>query len=265
MKLPPWFDGNAFLLDLETTGPEPFDARMVTATCIEVSPKGVVSTVEFLINPGIDIPAEATAIHGVTNERVKADGRPVDVALSAILALMGEAWRRGLPLIAMNANYDLTCIDCELSRQGRSGLAVGPVLDPFVIDRACDPYRKGKRTLAATCARYGVKQEGAHSSTGDALAAGRLIWKLAQLSTGSRSGFKKLGRYSLDQMQRWQKDAHYARQVDYERYSKEQGRVGRDGKPEVVEKDWPIRGAREIDPTGGTDSFIDVMHGNSSL
>lgn len=244
-----WFTGDALLLDLETTGPEPFDARMVTATCVEICPTGVVQATEFLINPGVEIPAEATAIHGVTNERVKADGRPMDEALADVLTIMEDAWRRGLPLIAFNANYDLTCIDCELTRQGGAKLMVGNVLDPFVIDRACDPYRKGKRNLATTCAKYQVKQEGAHSSTGDALAAGRLIWRIATLAVGpKRNPFSKLAKYNLDQMQRWQKDAHYARQVDYERYSREHKRVGKDGLPEVVEKDWPIRGSRELQP-----------------
>lgn len=261
MTLAPWFNGNAFLLDLETTAPEPFDARIVTATCVEICPKGVVQVVEFLIDPGVDIPAEATAIHGVTNEMVKANGRPMDVALSAILTLMEDAWRRQLPLVAMNANYDLTCIDCELQRQGGSKLSVGPVLDPFVIDRGCDPYRKGKRTLGATCAHYQVKQEGAHSSTGDALAAGRLVWRLASMvmnpallaaaMPGNRRAqlaFQKLGKLSLDQMQGWQRQAHYDRQVNYEEYSRKAGRKGRDGLPEVVEKDWPIRGSRELQP-----------------
>ena len=45
------------------------------------------------------------------------------------------------------------------------------VIDPFVIDKHIDPYRKGKRTLTAVCEHHGVKQTDAHDATGDDLAA----------------------------------------------------------------------------------------------
>ena len=85
-----------------------------------------------------------------------------------------------MPVVAYNAAFDLTparppscagtgCRPCGAA--GRRG--PGPVIDPYTIDRAVDRYRKGKRTLEAVCAEYGVLLDGAHDAAADALAAAR--------------------------------------------------------------------------------------------
>ena len=45
------------------------------------------------------------------------------------------------------------------------------MLDPRVLDKHLDRYRKGRRTLTDLCAHYGVTLEGAHDAAADALAA----------------------------------------------------------------------------------------------
>jgi len=234
VNFPPWFTGHALLFDTETTDPNPLDARMVSASLVEIRPEGIGQRMEVLINPGVKIPAEAIAIHHITNERVQAEGIPIASAIRQLEFALRDGWGRGWPVVAFNVNYDATVVCCELERQGLGRPTLGPFLDPFVIDRGCDPYRKGSRKLADAAAFYGVKQEGAHSSAGDALAAGRIVWKQAQLAM-KPGKYDALKRLTLEGMQVWQKQAHHARQTNYEQY------LATKGKPEVIDKAWPVR------------------------
>ena len=54
------------------------------------------------------------------------------------------------------------------------------VLDPRVLDRHLDRYRKGRRTLTDLCAHYGVTLEGAHDAAADALAALEVVRALGR-------------------------------------------------------------------------------------
>jgi DNA polymerase III subunit epsilon len=59
-------------------------------------------------------------------------------------------------------------------------LSPAPVIDPLVIDKALDRYRKGKRTLEVTSQFYGVVLDGAHDAGADAIAAGRVAQAIAK-------------------------------------------------------------------------------------
>jgi DNA polymerase III subunit epsilon len=165
--------------DVETTGPDPDSARIVTATVVLVGGGCPTETLCLLADPGVEIPAAATAVHGITTGRARAEGRkPAEVA-QTVAGALAEAWSTG-PVIGFNIVYDLTVLDRELRRHAGSRLEVsGPVVDPHVIDRALD-RRKGKRTLEETCRHYAIRHDGAHDATQDALAAARLAWRLAR-------------------------------------------------------------------------------------
>jgi DNA polymerase-3 subunit epsilon len=176
-----WADGRLCGFDVETTGEEPDRARIVTATLVLVG--GNRSTHEFslLIDPGVEIPAESTAFHGVTTEQARATGCAPAEALAEIVRLLRTTWDRGVPVVAFNGAYDFTVLDRELRRHLGSGFAAaGPVVDPHIIDRALD-RRRGKRTLKETCGHYQVRLDNAHDATQDALAATRLAWRLARV------------------------------------------------------------------------------------
>lgn len=173
--------------DLETTGVDPTTARIVTATVLVVpADRENIAVHEWLVDPGVEIPEEAAAVHGVTTEHAREHGRPPREVLPAIV---GELFTHpGAPVIIFNAAYDLTVLNYEWWRHFGSAIDFEvPVVDPLVIDRHVDRYRRGKRTLGAMCETYGFELEGAHTSSGDALAAARLAWKLATLfsSVGS--------------------------------------------------------------------------------
>ncbi|MFD9354130.1 exonuclease domain-containing protein [Streptomyces sp. NPDC060031] len=173
-----WHGGVLIGFDLETTGTEPGESRIVTAAVVEVRGGEVRERRGWLADPGIPIPHQASAIHGISTERAVAEGRPAREVADEVAAALVRHWRGGAVVVAYNAAFDLTLLAAELARHGLPSLAdrlggaeTGPVVDPLTIDRAVDRYRRGKRTLEAVCGVYGVTLDAAHDAGADALAA----------------------------------------------------------------------------------------------
>jgi DNA polymerase-3 subunit epsilon len=140
----------------------------------------------------------------------------------------------GIPLVIYNAPYDLTVVDRETRRHkmtpfadALAGHAV-MVIDPLVLDKHVDQYRKGKRTLTAACDHYGVTLDGAHDSSFDALAAMRVAWKIA-VTYPSIATMTLAGLHDLQEKAKADQAAGFQ---DYLR---------RQGKDEVIDGAWPYR------------------------
>ncbi len=167
--------------DLETTGRDPEEALVVTASLVVVDPHGqLAADHEWLVDPGVPIPAEAAAVHGVTTERARAEGMPADRAVVEIADTLRDFFDAGIPVIAFNASYDFTVMDRELARRGLEPLQNRFIIDPYIIDKQVDRYRKGKRTLTDVAALYGVELVDAHTSAADSLAAVGVADRLAE-------------------------------------------------------------------------------------
>jgi DNA polymerase-3 subunit epsilon len=223
-----WLPGNALAFDTETTGINVEQDRIVTASCIEVGPDGAVERGHWLINPGVEIPERATAVHGITTKKATAEGQQPQHVLPLVVTVLADAWLRGLPVIIMNAGFDLSLLLYESLRYGLPAPSLGPVLDPLAIDRGLEPNSRRKRNLAALADYYKVKQDTAHDSRGDARTAARIVWKQARSSS-------TISALSLAELQQWQADAHRAWADGLGSY------LRRIGKPDDVERDWPIR------------------------
>jgi DNA polymerase III subunit epsilon len=91
----PWHRGVMCAFDTETTGPDPESARIVTACVVHVDGSGEMppEAQAWLIDPGTDIPAEASAIHGITTEHARANGQAPHVALDEIATAVSLAAR----------------------------------------------------------------------------------------------------------------------------------------------------------------------------
>jgi DNA polymerase-3 subunit epsilon len=172
-----WATGPLLGFDTETTGLDVASDRVVTAALVLRVPGLRTEVRTWLLDPGVDIPAEATAIHGITTDHARERGRPPAEALDEIATELATHVRRGVPVVAYNAAFDLSLLDAELTRHGlatlpeRVGRPVAPVLDPLVIDRWQDADREGKRRLGDLCALYGVVGDGdLHTADVDALA-----------------------------------------------------------------------------------------------
>lgn len=183
-----WHLGRLCAFDVESTGVDVETARIVTAALTTVGADRPTDSVTWLADPGVEIPAEASAVHGVSTEHAREFGRPAIEVVGEIVGLLAEQVRSGVPVVAMNARYDLTVLDREARRHGLLPLAdlVGDapllVVDPYVIDKQVDRYRRGKRTLTALCEHYGVKLgDDAHDAAADALAAVQVAYRQAVL------------------------------------------------------------------------------------
>lgn len=170
------------VFDLETTGIDVETSRIVSAHVGRLDASGhVVERRDWLVDPGVEIPAGATAVHGITTEHARAVGAPAPQAVAEIVAALRTLFDRGTPVVAYNAPYDFTLLHREAMRYGIAPLdSPGPIVDPLVIDKAVDKYRRGKRTLEITALFYGVDLLDAHDAGADAIAAGRVAQALAR-------------------------------------------------------------------------------------
>lgn len=226
-----WHRGRLGILDTETTGVDVETDRVVTVTVGMVGGGQPTDVHSWIVDPGVPIPDGAARIHGVTTERAQAEGAPPADVLAEVAFRLAEVWDTGAPLIAYNAAFDLTILDRELRRHRGTGLTLaGPVVDPFVIDREVDKYRKGKRTLTVTCEHYGVRLDGAHDATQDALAAARVAWALANRYP------VEVGDVPLPVLHERQVAWHAARQADFAAYLTRTGKDASD-----VHGAWPLR------------------------
>lgn len=211
--------------DTETTGVNPFHDRIVTAALVGRSPHETLQRT-WLINPGVEIPEQAAAIHGISTEYAREHGVAPAKALAEIANELTAAFTNGIPVVAFNAAFDLTIIEAELERNGlptigeRLGRPLSPVLDPLVLDRALDRYRPGKRKLVDLCQVYGVEDSG-RLHTADVDVAATLDVLAAQATR-----HPELTAQDLDQLHAWQAGQHRAWATGFNRWRRDQGLEG---------------------------------------
>jgi DNA polymerase III subunit epsilon len=179
-----WTSGEVLAFDLETTGIDRFNDVPVSYALALVRAGIVVHSWSGLIDPGREIPVEATEVNGITSERARAEGMPLDMAVAVITDTIVAAGRRGVPIAGMKIDYDLTMVDTQARLWWGHGLSElgwnGPVLDVSVIDRHVDPDRQGPRTLTNLCEHYGVYLGQAHDAWADAVASAGVLFALAE-------------------------------------------------------------------------------------
>lgn len=216
-------------IDLETTGRAPLSARIVTACVVTVDDAGRWAR-NWTVDPGVEIPDDAVAVHGISTAHVREHGRDYAAGYGEIRDAVTTAWRAGHAVVAFNAAYDLTVLDAEGRRLGWPPLHDhGLVIDPYVIDHAVDRDRSGRRTLGAVCEHYGIPLGSAHEAESDACAAAELARLLPQR-------FPELA--TLDDVMLSQARWHAERQRELADYLASTGRDTTD-----VDEQWPIRGA----------------------
>lgn len=170
------------VFDLETTGVDVERDRIVTGHVGLLDAAGsVVRARDWMADPGVPIPEGASAIHGVTTARAREHGRPAPDVVAEIVDALRDMLDAGIPVVAYNASYDFSLLRHEAVRHGIRPLdAPAPVIDPLVMDKRYDRWRRGKRTLAVVAEHYAVRLDAAHEAAADAVAAGRVAQALAE-------------------------------------------------------------------------------------
>jgi len=215
-----WSDTLA-VFDTETTGLSTRDDRIVTAFLGVMGPDGeLTESFSWLADPGIVIPPRATEVHGITTKMAQEQGRPAAEVVAEVLRELTRLLGAGIPLVVYNASYDLCLTNSEAKRYGLQPLDnPRPIIDPLVIDRALDTYRKGKRTLDVVSMHYGIINDNAHNAEGDAVTAGRVARAIAQKFPEETADVMSLHDRQVDWAYQWAES--------FKRYLESQGRPAR--------------------------------------
>lgn len=224
-----WHTEPMLALDTESSGVDIETVRIVSAAVIHVSRDGARPTTWLSDVGGMEIPAEATAVHGITTEHARTHGRPAKDVTEEVVTALGQAVIDGLPIVGHNVVYDLSLIDREARRHLGVGLDVIDfarlrVIDTSVLDKHVLPRRRrvsptqGARQLITVAQVYslGWDEEAAHGSEYDALMAARVAWRIGQLVEMPREQRPRfeLGQYQqFDQLRGLSLDELHARQI----------------------------------------------------
>lgn len=149
-------------LDLETTGADPATARIVEIALVESRPHGAVVLLSRRVNPGCPIPAEATAVHGISEADVASCAPFEEIATEVGAHLLG----------ADLVGYNLRAFDLPILRREFEAAGVAwpceeaNVIDPMVV------FREHWAFSLANAVRFylGREHTGAHGAKADAIA-----------------------------------------------------------------------------------------------
>jgi DNA polymerase III subunit epsilon len=234
--MPHWFDGPLAAFDTETTGVDVERDRIVSAALVVEPAAGQpAEVVRWLVDPGVPVPEAARAVHGLSEEFLRLYGRPPGPVMAELAAELARVSAAGVPLVVMNAPFDLTLLDRELKRHRRTALSsyvTGPawcVLDPRVLDKHLDRYRKGRRTLTDLCEHYGVALDGAHDAAADATASLALVRAIGRRYAAALDGL------GITELHARQAVWHAAQSRGLQAW------FARNGSDEQCDPAWPLR------------------------
>jgi DNA polymerase-3 subunit epsilon len=207
-----WMDLPVALIDVETTGRDASVDRVVEIGIAVGRGGQIVARYNWLIQPGVKIPDEAKAVHGISDEDVADSPRFETIAHEVASALVGC-----IPA-AYNAPFDRAFLGNEFARAGHEaseGALAPPALrrdvewvDPLIWAREIQREERSK-ALGDVAARLGVPLEKAHRASDDAEAALRVLYALATDARIPRvyGAFaheqRRLGQIHADERRRW--------------------------------------------------------------
>lgn len=223
-----WTDQPLAAFDLETSGVDIFSDRIVTACVVRID-GGEVQPRNWIADPGIPIPAEATAVHGISTEYAQKHGRPHSDVVSEVVAELYACWNEGRGIAVFNGCFDFSMLATHVPDFDARGL----IVDAHVLDKQVDRYRKGSRKLSAVMIQYGMRLDDAHDAEADALAAARLAWKLPRV-------YPALAALTTSELMQSQAAWYREQAESFRDYLRRQGKPHDD-----VSTDWPIRRASE--------------------
>jgi DNA polymerase-3 subunit epsilon len=158
-------------VDTETTGLDPSQGHaLVEVATVAIEGAALGEGWSSLVRPGRAIPADASAVHGITDAMV-AEAPPPD-------AVAAELRRRcaDLPLVFHNAPFDLPFLIALLRTTGQPPL-LNPIVDTLGLARGLGG--PGGNSLGALAARFRLPREPQHRALGDARTTARLFLALA--------------------------------------------------------------------------------------
>ncbi|WP_396177045.1 exonuclease domain-containing protein [Flavobacterium sp.] len=153
--------------DLETTGINVTNDRIVEIAIFKVYPNGNKESKTWLVNPTIPIPAETTAVHGITDEKVANEPTFAQLA-STVYNMIKDS-----DLAGFNSDrFDIPLLAEELLRAGVDF----DMKNRVAVDIQTIFHKKEERTLSAAYKFYcGETLENAHSAEADTMATYEIL------------------------------------------------------------------------------------------
>ncbi|MCK4563919.1 MAG: 3'-5' exonuclease [Verrucomicrobia bacterium] len=158
--------------DLETTGIKPKEDMIVEIGAVLFDGSHAVKGYGTLVDPGIPIPPDASAVNGITDEMVRGKPRMVEV-LADFAVFCGD-----LPLVAHNAPFDFKFLLDDIKRH-RTTAPTGVVLDTLPLARKIFPGLPNYK-LGTLVRHFGFPSGTFHRAEEDSAYCGLLFDKLVQ-------------------------------------------------------------------------------------
>lgn len=229
-----YFDGPLVGFDIESTGVDQFEDRIVTFSAIySESAEADPHILEWLMDPGIEIDPGASEVHGITTEHAREYGRNPAECLQEIANKLVSTRLLGIPFVIYNATFDTTMLWAEFERYGTEikydkAEFFQYVIDPLVIDKATDKYRKGSRKLTDTAKLLGYDLTNAHESTADVLAT---LFVARKMKGRFNEGM------TLELLQEFQRDAKLEQATSFQAYLRKK----ENDDTIVINTEWPYQ------------------------
>lgn len=208
-------DRPVMFFDLETTGTDSLHDRIVEISMIKVMPDGTDIQRTVRVNPGMPIPAEATAVHHITD---------ADVADKPLFSQLAEGLAqsfRGCDLAGFNSNrFDIPLLAEEFARAGIDF----DFNECRFIDVQTIFHKKEQRTLSAAYKFYcGKNLDDAHSANADTRATYEVLMAQLDRYDDLPNDMEKLAEYSsqnknVDLMGRLVYDDRHREVINFGKY-----------------------------------------------
>ena len=175
-------------IDLETTGTDPLSDRIVEIGAIKLYPSGETELLHTRVNPGVPIPAGASAVHGITDELVAE--RPVFAETApAVAEFLLDCDLAGFGVV----RFDIPLLEAEFRRAGIEF----SISHRWVVDALRIFHDRERRDLAAAVDFYtGREIEAAHSAIADAMSSVEVLWGQFERYANLPTELKELDRLS---------------------------------------------------------------------
>lgn len=158
--------------DLETTGIKPKEGMIVEVGAVLFDGDKVVKGYGTLIDPGMPIPPDASAVNGITDDMVRGRPRIADV-LGKFADFCGD-----LPLVAHNAPFDFKFLLEDVNLY-RAAAPKGVVLDTLPLARKIFPGVPNYK-LGTLVRHFGFPSGTFHRAEEDSAYCGMLFAKIIE-------------------------------------------------------------------------------------
>ncbi len=170
------WDANLVVIDVETTGNNPRENRIMDIAAVNLNNHSITREFSSQVNPHQFIPPFITQMTKITNEQVFY--APENYAIMPKIASFFKT--QNAVFVAHNANFDFSFVNESMKRAKLDPLDV-PVLDTLKLARRllADSQKKNVGNLAHY---FGIRLRNRHSAMGDAKATAKVLLHFLEIA-----------------------------------------------------------------------------------